>query len=242
MDNKNLYGEKMTKIRTNKKFIEDMYLLKANSLLKNLIFILPNEGEAVLVSNLSNQGDQVIIFESKNGEKLFHYNMYDAILENKDSFPVGETFTTDEGSSFIVIAKCKANQNNFFCIKLNDKFGLDKANQGSRIFSYLEINNLIIKSSERPRDIFEWIKSHDPDQNWDFSNPGVVEDTLNVVIKESGNLNLRSLMYLLESHSLDGTVFNSVPESDKANIAVWQSWPYSKTRGNGPKTIQKKNK
>lgn len=220
----------MTRIRTNSEFVKDMYLLKCNNLLKNLIFILPNEGKAVLVSNFSNQGDQVVIFESINGEKLFHYNMYDAVLENKDSYPVGERFATDEGKSFIVLARCKTDQNNFFCLKLNDKFGLEGVNQGSRVFSYSEIHNLIVKSTERPRNIFEWIKSHDPNQNWNFSNPGAVEDALNSIIKESGNLNLRSLMYLLEVHKLDGTVFDHVLESEKSDIATWEGWPYSKKR------------
>ena len=191
----------MTKIQDNKHLLGVISEIKSSFNRINTFFVLPEKGPCVLVANTSSQGDNVAIFETEDGSEVFHYNFQDAILENQDVYPVGEAFYTPYGDRFIVIAAfCKKDKKNkdetlFYSCKQIEPYG-------SGIFSCfdkqtLERYLLIDKPSSYDANILEWIRSHDPEYDWDFSNPDGTMKYFVQVIAESGGLDLKSLINLI---------------------------------------------
>lgn len=217
----------MTKIQDNKHLLGVISEIKSSFNRINTFFVLPEKGPCVLVANTSSQGDNVAIFETEDGSEVFHYNFQDAILENQDVYPVGETFYTPYGDRFIVIAAfCQKDKKNkseasFYLCKQIEPYH-DESSKGSGIFSCFDKQTLgryilIEQPLSYDANILEWIRSHDPEYDWDFSNPDGTTKYLVRVIAESGGLDLKSLIKLIDENKCFDEI--PVPTYDK-----WIDW------------------
>jgi len=216
----------MTKIQGNKHLLGVISEIKSNCISRDTIFILPEKGLCNVVANTSSQGDSVAIFETADGKSVFHYNIVDAILENQDAYPIGEVFwpfnTSDSDRTFIVLARSKYAKE-YLCKSIKEEKSTKRGTRYS-FFSRETIEKYIILEEQaptHPRNIFDWIKSHDPEYSWDFSNPEITKKHFLQAIQESGDLDLKSLLRLINEY------FNNVPLLDKDhrdNFSVYDKW------------------
>ena len=215
----------MTKIQDNKHLLGVLSEIKSNCISRGTIFVLPGRGRCVVVANTSPQGDNIAIFETADGSEVFHYNIEDAILENQDVYPVGELFwplnTIDGDRKFLVIAKDKDGTQYLCKSTKEEKHTNSRARYTFFSRAVIEKGIILEQAPAHPTNIFDWIRSHDPEYDWDFSNPDGTMKYFVRVIAESGGLNLKSLLRLINEY------FDNVPLCDKehkSNFPIYDKW------------------
>jgi len=220
----------MKKIQKNRLLLGDLSKIKSADIPVDTLFDLPGKGLCRVASNFSSSGDKVSLFETEDGSSVFHYNIVDAIVENTGLFPLGEIFQPYSGSlsdkKFIVIAKRK--DGFYFCKSIEEK--AESLNQDSW---YACFNLNVIKNSGKsidndnlinPLNIFDWINSHDPEYCWDFSDPENTTRYFVQVITESGGLNLKSLINLINVYNSPIPLLNEEHENDDSLYNKWFNW------------------